>query len=92
MTIPEESKMKFVSLGQETRYSFSYFWNPTRIEKDLSKCSWTVQKSRILTIKIPFHEEIDPLLDNMQEERNTIEYFKRINTKNQEILLFRNKL
>ena len=68
--------MKFASSGQEKRYLYSYFWNQARIEKDLFKFSITGQESRILTIKIPFQEEIkifeNSVHENKQEARNTI--------------------
>ena len=50
--------MKFARSGQETTYLYSYYWNQARFEEDLFKFPSTGQESRILTIKIPFQEEI----------------------------------
>jgi hypothetical protein len=49
--------MKFVRLGQETRYLDSYFFNQARIKKDLFKYFLTGQESIIFTINIFFQEE-----------------------------------
>ena len=50
-------------VGSESIYLYSYFWNQARIEKE--------KESRIMTVKIPFREEIklfqDHLLDIKRE-------------------------
>ena len=51
----EENKMKFPSSGQETRYLYSFFELSKNRERSFKMF---LNRSRILTIKIPFQEEI----------------------------------
>ena len=67
--------------GQESRYSYSQYWNQARIKNNLVRFASTGQESRYLTIEIPYQERInilsDLLLDGKRESRNKNQDFTR---------------
>ena len=67
--------------GQESRYSYSQYWNQARIKNNLVRFAITGQESRFLTIEIPYRERInilsDLLLDGKRESRNKNQDFTR---------------